>query len=298
MNDKIIGKKVKLNDYNMSYGKQEKKINIICFFKYLKDNSLYAISCEDSNIPYGIVNFGSAHLKENTLIIIGSKDPNQEMIKEILFKINNDENYELYEIQDLQNVELIELVSPNKLEIKKEVLQNVVDKVIPKPVIVEETKQPTKKKKNKLLPILLLLIILGGTSFYLFSLNSLSNQNNIVKSIVCTKESESDSINAKVLEDNTYNFNHNDILEYINKSTTYKFYDEDEYLDFINKGLYYSYLPDESDDGGFSLDDDTYSFTIIEKEDATIDYFLPTEYEEVLSYYKGKGYSCTEKAEE
>jgi len=68
MNEKVFGKKIKLNDFNMTYGKQEKLLNVMCLFKYKKDNNMYAIYCDDSSIPYGIINYGTAHLKENTLI--------------------------------------------------------------------------------------------------------------------------------------------------------------------------------------------------------------------------------------
>ena len=80
-------------------------------------------------------------------------------------------------------------------------------------------------------------------------------------------------------------------MEYINKSTTYQFYLEDDYLDFVNRGMYYSYI---SDDGGFTLDDANYKFVVIEKEDIGSEYALPREYEGLLSYLKDEGYSCEE----
>ena len=299
MNEKVIGKKIKLNDFNMTYGKQEKLLNVICLFKYKKDNNIYAIYCDDSSIPYGIIYYGSAHIKGNTLIVIGSKVPNQEMLKEILFKINNNEQLENFEILELSQINLIEIVSPNKFEIKKEILQNLIDKTMPKP-IVPEKKTQKKNKKPQILPILLILIVLTA-SLYFFIFKDNTPKENIVKSFICKKEYQSNELEAKVIEDNTYNFNQNDILQYINKSTTYKFYKEEEYYDFINKGIFYSYIPEEyinknpeDNSLGYRIDNDTYSLIIIEKEDTTKDYFLPTEYEEVLSHYKEKGYSCTE----
>lgn len=295
MNDNFFGKKVRLNDYNFTYGKKEVELNIMCFFKYTKDNNLYAVCCEDSNIPYGIMNYGTAHLKGNSLIIIGCKEPLPEMIKELLFKIYNQESLEGFEIRDLSSIEMIELVSPNKFELKKEVLEGVVAKTIPKPVVVETTTIQPKKNKKTVPLILILLIMVGGIFGFLF-LNSDNDEDNTVRSIMCKKEYNGVDIEAVVIEDNTYNFNGNDILEYINKSTTYKFYSEDDYLDFVNKGLYYSYIP--SDNGGFTLDDENFSLIIIEKEEIVGDYFLPTEYEEVLSYYKNNQYVCSEQLEE
>lgn len=295
MNENTIGKKIRLNEYNLTYGKQEKILNVVCFYKYKKDNNLYTICCEDSNIPYGIINYGSAHQKGNTLILIGLKEPKEDMIKELLFKIDKEEELDNFVIQDLKDIEMIELISPNKFEIKKEVLESIIDKTIPKP-IKEEIKSIQKKKKKPTLIIVLIILFIISAFFCLFILNEKHIQDSTIKSIICKKEYNSTELEAKVIEDNTYNFNQNDKLKYINKSTTYKFYQEEEYLEFVNKGLYYSYIPEEN--GGFSLDNDTYSLIIIEKEETNEDYFLPTEYEEVLSYYKGKDYNCKEEAKE
>lgn len=298
MNEKLIGKKIKLNDYNMTYGNREKFINVICFFKYLKDNNLYVIYCDDSNVPYGILNYGTAHLKGNTLIAIGSKDPNQEMVKEIVFKIHNKENLDILEIQDLSSIELIELVSPNKIEIKKEVLESIVDKTIPKPVIAEDIKPQNKnsKKNKKIVPAILVMLLFIVIIYFFFFFGNNSTEDNVTKSIVCRKNYSSRELEATVSEDNTYNFEQNDKLRYVNKSTTYKFDLEEEYLDFVNKGIFYSCIPE--DNVGYTLEDETYSFIVIEKEEVTSDYSLPTDYEEVLSYYKDKGYECTEQIEE
>lgn len=296
MNKEIIGKKIKVNDFNMEFGHQAKFVNLICFYKYQKDNNLYAIYCDDTNIPYGIINFGTAHIKGNSLIVIGSKDPNQEMIKEFTYKLSNNETLDNFEIQDITNINAIELVSTNKLEIKKEILASIVDKVIPLPKQTEnQDKNSKKKKKSVLLPLLLILIFICIIAYFFFFKTN-EEKDITTKMIICTRETQSTEIDAKVIEDNTYNFNPNDKLEYINKSTTYKFYNEDDYIDFIDKGLYYTYIPDEN--GGFTLDDNSHSLKVIEKETIDEDYTLPTDYEESLKYYKEKGYSCTEQAKE
>jgi len=295
VNEKEFGKRVKLTDYTMEYGKKEKFTNILCFFKSPSDNNLYVIVVEDSNIPYGIIQYGSAHIKGNSLILIGSKNPNQEAVKELIYKIYNNEDLTNYEIKSLDEVEAIEIISPNKLEVKKEVVENIMERVMPKPK-EEELKERPRKKKKSILPLLLILVVIGLVGYFMFFRNSNDDEEKIVKSIMCTKSYSSNELEALVIEDNTYNFNISDSLEFINKSTTYKFYEEAEYLDFINKGLYYSYI--DLDNGGFTLDNDSYSLIVIEKEETETDYFLPTEYEEVLSYYKNQGYSCSEKVEE
>ena len=209
MNKEIVGKKIKVNDFNMEFGRQAKFVNLICFYKYQKDNNLYAIYCDDTNIPYGIINFGTAHIKGNSLIVIGSKDPDQEMIKEFTYKLSNNETLDNFEIQDITNINAIELVSPNKLEIKKEILASIVEKVIPKPKKVEKSvKNSSKKKKNTLLPLLLVLIFIC-IIVYFFFFKTNEEKDNTTKMIVCTRETKSKDIAANVIEDNTYNFKQN-----------------------------------------------------------------------------------------
>ena len=292
-----MGKKIKVNSFNLEFGKQAQITNVIAFYKYKEDNGLYAICCEDSNIKYGIVNYGSAYIKENTLIIIGLKEPKQEMVQELFFKINEGKDItDNFEVQSLENVEFVELVSPNKVELKGEIVEKVISETIevPQEEKVEKEKTKTNKKKSSLPLILILLIIIGGASFYFFATQ---NNNKVYKSIVCTKTYQDKDYNMEVSEDNKYSFSQEDILEYVDKLSVYKFTDEDEYNDFMEKSLYYNYMPKEN--GGITPDNDNLSFSIVERVDATkSSYNLPTNYEEVIKYYKREGYTCEEKIEE
>ena len=293
MDNKVIGKKLKVSDFNMEFGKQAKMVNLICFYKYTSDNGLYAIYCDDTNIPYGILNYGTAHIKGDSLIVIGSKNPNQEMVKEFAFKLSNNEDISNFIVQDISNINSIELVSPNKIEIKKEVLSSLVDKTISKPVVTKQPKNKNgKKKSNVLLPILIVLIFVSAT-IYFFFFKTKEEVINVAKSIVCNTEYRSKELEANVIEDNTYNFNQDDKLEYVNKAITYKFDNEDEYLNFFDLGLQYEYVPDKNE--GVVQDSENYTFKVITKEVVDDDYFLPTEYEKALKYYKDKGYKCIEQ---
>ena len=294
-----MGKKIKVNSFNLEFGKQAQITNVIAFYKYKEDNGLYAICCEDSNIKYGIVNYGSAYIKENTLIIIGLKEPKQEMVQELFFKVNEGKDLtDNFELQPLDSVEFVELVSPNKVELKGEVVEKVINETIELPQEEIKEKENTKinKKKSSLPIILILLIIIGVAGYYFFILQN-DNSKKIYKSIVCTKNYRDKEYNIEVSEDNKYSFSQNDILEYVDKLSVYKFTDEDEYNDFMESGSYYKYLPEEN--GGITPDDNNSSFSIVERVDATkADYKLPTGYEEVIKYYKKEGYTCEEKIEE
>ena len=54
-------------------------------------------------------------------------------------------------------------------------------------------------------------------------------------------------------------------------------------------------MPENNTEGGWDKDDATYTYKTIEIERIDISYKKPTDYEEVLSYYKDENYICEEK---
>ena len=53
-------------------------------------------------------------------------------------------------------------------------------------------------------------------------------------------------------------------------------------------------MPDDNLEGGWDKDDENYTFKTFRKERINTGYKKPTEYEEVLSYYKLENYTCSE----
>jgi hypothetical protein len=153
------------------------------------------------------------------------------------------------------------------------------------------------KKKKGILPTILTIVIIAlmlvGGYYYLFGNIS---EDTPEKSITCTKEYPHDVLEATIEEENKYNFDINDKLKSINTTLVYQF-NSVSYQDFIMKGTYYKYMPDDKD-GGFSKDDDKYTFTTITKEIIDTSYNKPTNYEEVLSSNKKNGYTCIEEIKE
>ena len=76
----------------------------------------------------------------------------------------------------------------------------------------------------------------------------------------------------------------------------YQFTNKD-YQNFIIKGTIYKYTP-SSDEGTWSKDDNKHTFITSVRKLIDTSYNLPTSYEEVLSYYRNKGYVCTEEIRE
>ena len=122
----------------------------------------------------------------------------------------------------------------------------------------------------------------------------LSHGDTASKSIICTKEVSDRNLNARVEESIVSNFNNKNVLENIETTQVFMFDTESDYQDFINKGIMYKYMPDD-ENGGYKQDDEKLQFSFVTRMAVDSSYLKPTWYEEVLSYYKGEGYTCDEK---
>lgn len=291
------GKEIKVVEYNLTFGSSARLVNVLGLFRYKKNNNLYIVY-SDTNINYNIIYYGSSHIKETSVISMECKDKKEEeIIKEYIYKVTNEEQLEDYEIIKLDNIEGIEIISSNKLEIKKEILDKLVSLTIPKKETKEEkTEKKEKKNNSKALVVLVLLLIILAIAGFLF-LNK-PTKSNTIKRIICTKEYPHEVLPATINEEQIFNFNISDSLESIDINQEYKFNSEDDYLDFINEGTYYKYMPEDNTEGGWDKDDENYIFKITTKERVNTGYKKPTEYEEVLSYYKKDNYTCNEDAVE
>ena len=297
------GKELKVAEYNLTFGKNARMINVFGIFKYKANNNLYIIYA-DVNTTYNVVRYGSSHLKDKTALSMQTnREKDLEIVKEYIFKVINKESLDDFEIIKLDNIEEVEIIGSNMLEIKKEVLQSLIDLTIPKREIKEDVDKEHNKKNKKgcsvkfLLCFVVILVILGG-GYYYFMIAS--RDLDVFKRIICTKTYSHDELeDVNVDEERTFNFNNRDILESVDVNKLYNFSDEDSYLDFINRGLYYKYMPSDDDsEGGWSKDDSLHTFKTIEKERVDTSYNKPTNYENVFSYYKDEGYNCSEKIEE
>lgn len=289
------GKILKVVEYNLTFGSAERFVNVFGCFKYKPSNSLYLLYA-DVDSKYNVIYYGSSHIKENAILAMGCKDKkDEEIIKEYIFKVTNKESLDDFLMISLDNIEGVEIISSNKLTVKMEVLTSLIEATIPKPEVKEATVKVTSVKKKKgsksMLLLFVLILVLGGAGLYycLFI-----PKDNSIKDISCTKQYAHEVLNSTVDESVVYYFNYQDSLEKIDTITIYKFHNEKDYQDFINKGTYYKYMPEDDIQGGWDIDDTNYTFKIITKEEVDSSYKKPTGYEEVLSYLKRDGYTCTE----
>lgn len=296
------GKKIKVIEYELKFGQKIRMVNVFGVFKYKENNNLYVVFA-DVDTNYSYVSYGGSHIKNNTILSMScNKDKDEEIIKEYIFKVTKGEELTDFEIIPLDNVDGIEIITSNNLEIKREVMDKLIELTIPKKEKVN--KEPVKKagkkrgvRSSKILLLMLLIIILGVIFYFYTKLGT--GDNSVAKNIVCTKTySHKELDNVSVNEEKTFEFNNSDILLKVDVIMMYKFNNEDDYLEFINKALYYKYMPDNSDTlGGWKKDDNAHTFKMTEKINIDEDYNEPTDYEEILATAKKDGYTCNENIE-
>lgn len=294
------GKTLGVIEYNLTFGTNTRLVNVFSCFRYKKNNNLYVIYA-DIETKYEIVHYGSSHIKNNSILSMSCKPEEVEIIKEFIYKLINNEELSDFEPIDLTEATGIEIISSNNLEIKLEVIRKLEELTIP--VIKQPEKEqpeysakPKKEKKNNpknkilLVSLLIIIIILGGGYFYLSTIMS----NTVSKKIICTKDEKHALLNANLKEVTTYTFLNNNELSRVEGINTYTFNDEIDYQNFTNKGTYYKYLPNDAIP---NWDNSTNTFEVSYSETIDSSYTKPKRYEEVIDYYKNKGYSCTEKIE-
>ena len=290
-----MGKELKVIENELSFGGTTRIVNVFGAFRYKKTNGLYVVY-SDVGTTYNIIYYGSSHVKNGSLLSMSCKDEDVEIVKEYIFKVTSKQVLDDFEMIPLDDINGIEIISSNRLEVKPEVLATLVDLTIPKKSeVLVENKQVSKKRGgfSKALLVLVVLLVVVGGGYYYFS--TLSSGEDITKTVTCVKTSSERSLNASLEEKNLYRFDTSDSLKSIESTFVYRFNTKEDYENFIYNGTMYRYMPSDEKSGGYNKNDDEHSFTVIVKETVDDSYDKPTNYEEVLSYYKRDGYTCDEE---
>ena len=298
------GKELKVAELELKFGGQPRLVNVFGVFRYKPNNGLYVIYA-DVGTTYDYVCYGSSHVKNDSILCMSSnKDEDIEAVKEYIFKVTSGEELSDYEIIPLDNIKEIEIISSKNFEIKREVLNVLIDKTIPKKEIKEEDKVSSnnnvKKKKSPIKTLLVLLLLLIVVGFgYMFFMSSTNNEK-VVKVINCKKTYNHDKLdNVVVDEEKEFTFNNYDKLSRLNITTYFNFNTEDDYYDFINKSLDLRYTPQSNKDTIVTSkhDDQNHKYIVYEKISIDESYDDSIEYEEILSVNTKDNYNCEEKIE-
>ena len=139
----MIGKKIKVNDYQLTYGKETIYLNVYGAFKYIKNGNKYTIYSYDNN--KNKLYYGTYFKKGKEAVVMSSKQNSKEIIKEfidMIIKEKDNKSFEILSLEEITSMEIIdEFVYDESVDIS-----TLYDKTIPKPIIKEEKIIPKKKK--------------------------------------------------------------------------------------------------------------------------------------------------------
>ena len=197
-----------------------------------------------------------------------------------------DNNYqEEYEIISLDKVNSIQVIDEVICDVDVDI-SKLNDITIPKPKVVKEEVVP--KRKVNFTIVFLLVFILVVAMFFFFNPEVINGKNVYY---TCSKSYDHEKLPASVIENVELEFNGHGTIIDIKVKSDYIFNDVNYYKEFRDNSYFYQYI--EKGDT-YKFDDDNYTYRLFSKIDTSNDYFMPSKLEELLTYYKDKGYSCKE----
>lgn len=281
------GKRIKLDDYTFTFGEQDVYLNVYGAFKYKKSGNKYVVYSYDN----GKLCYGSLFIRENKIVVMTSeKEVNDEIIEKYVNNILEEKESKDFENISIKDVGEIQIIDEKEIKMNVD-LNKLGDLTIPKPKVKEEIDTKPKKKVSLAYFGIFILLIFIGTFLFI--------NPEIVKgkktNYECSKSYLHDELPATVNEVVSLTFNNNGIVDDMKVKSDFVFNDTTYYVEFRDKSYFYKYI-EEGDT--YKFDDNSYTYRLFSEVDVHKDYFLPTEKEELLSHYQGKGYNCKQIGDE
>ena len=278
----MIGKKLRINDYKLTYGQGTAYINIYGVFRDSTNGNKYAIySYEGNNSLF----YGTFFKRNKEAVIMISKSNSEESIKifvDLLLSEKMDDRFEIISLEDIDTVQIIEEYKyKEKVDINK-----LYDLTIPKPIIEEEIDISNKKKSISIAGIFFGLFIVVILLFFFFNPEVIVGKNTLYE---CSKSYFHKTLPASVNEVISLTFDSKNKVIDINSITDYVFNDIEYYVEFREKGYFYQHTG-EADT--YKFIDENYTYRVFSEIDTFNNFFLPTKEDELLSYYKNDNYIC------
>lgn len=275
----MIGKKIKLNDYKFTYGKETVYVNVYAVFKDKKSGNRYIIYSYDNSKLY----YGSAFIKDKEIIVMISKADGKKIIEDFTLNFVNEKNSDEYEIISLGDIDTIEIIDEALCDFKVD-MNELYDKTMPKPAIVKEEEKSKKKISVTAICIIVLLIIV--CAFFFLNPEVITGKN---KKYVCYKSYIHDKLPASVNEEISFTFNSKNSIIAMDVRSDYIFSDTNYYKEFRDKSYFYQYFKDGDT---YKFNDSTYTYSLFSKIDTEVDFFLPKKLDELISHYEEDNYTC------
>lgn len=279
----MIGKKIKVNDYKFLYGQEIVYLNVYGAFKNIKSGNKYIIYSYENNNKK--IYYGSYFQRGKEAVIMTSKQNSKELVKkfiDIIITEKNSTDFEILSLEEITSIEIIdELVYDEPVDIPM-----LYDKTIPKPVVKEETSIHKKKKPFSIAVFFFILFIIVVIAFFLFNPEVILGKN---KNYVCTKSYLHNTLPSSVTEKITLTFSAKSMIKKIDITTDYSFNNTNYYTEFKDKSYFYKYM-EEGDT--YKFIDDKYTYRVFSNINTEEEYFLPSDENELISYYQNKEYTC------
>lgn len=273
------GKVIKLNDYKFNFGQETVFLNVFAVFKSIKSGNKYIIYSYDNKKLY----CGSAFIKNNEIVVMVSKDENDDDINSFVKKLIDNNYQDEYEIISLDKVNSVQVIDEKICDVNVDI-DKLNDITIPKPKVVLE--EVTPKKKINFTVIFLLIFILVVAMFFFFNPEIINGKNVYY---TCSKSYDHEKLPASVIENVELEFNGRETVIDIKVKSDYVFSDADYYKEFRDKSYFYQYF---SDGDTYKFDDSTYTYKLFSSINTKEDFFLPTDKDGLIKHYQDDNYTC------
>lgn len=278
------GKRLRLNDFKITYGVETVYINMYGAFKNKKSGNKYAVYSYEKKDK---LHYGTFYQREKEAVIMASKENPCDIVKEYLeFILENKEN-DKFENLSLREIETVQIIDEYTGDLKID-LNKLKEITIPKEIIKEEIKEDKKNKKPiSFATIFFIIFLLVVAAFFFVNPEVIIGKD---KQYSCTKYYLHKTLPASVEEEVSLTFSGKEKIKDIEVKTDHIFNDTSYYQQFKEKSYYYQYM-EEGDT--YKLIDESYTYRLFSKVDINDeDYFLPTDEQELVNHYAKEGYNC------
>jgi len=288
-----MGKRIKVNDFQVQVGRDDHMLNVYAVFKEEKRGDLFVIYTDNYDENKNKLHYGSVHMKPDTLVVIDVRGK-EEVIKEFTWKLLNDREQEGFNIIDIKEFERVEIVSSNELIVKSEVISKLADKTIQE----EEKKEEVVVKEKKSSRILFRgfgLALCVVIAFCIVNKDMITGKNikYDCKNVYLDQEI---GTNREDIEYLAFDFNNNLTMRTI--TTKIIFDDEVKYQDYVSVATYYNINSKfNEEDPKYVTDDVNKTVSIVEEVVLNENYNGKKNMDELLKELTEKNYQCTKVSE-
>ncbi len=286
----VIGKKLKVKDYQFKIGSINENVNVFACFKY--HGNQYAIYQDINNKK--LLYYGTMHISNNILVVLGmGRNDDVQCVKDFVTKLYSGQDLSDYQIIPLDSVSKIEIISYSSFELLDSVMKKLEELTIPKDPELEKKKMQAEANGHPVLYVLTFFaVILAIVGFFVYL-----NRDRLFgheRTVICTKD-KARQYNADVVEEIILVFNKSRVLRAYTLYDTFTFDTSKDFDDFYLTGRYYHVFDDiGSENLQISSNEDSRKYRVGYSVTNLQNYSGPREYNQALEYYTTDKFECKE----